>query len=97
MEDLDDAHFAATAWTGRCVRLGLGCRRLCVGRFFVVYWRCRRVRDLCCGHAEQPACDRDVLDACAVGEQAVMADAMVPFRQHVKKEAADELGDVVRL
>jgi hypothetical protein len=23
-----------------------------------------------------------------------MADAMVPFRQHVKKEAADELGDV---
>ena len=63
LEDLDDAHFAAAARTGLCMRLGLGCRRLCVGRFLIVHRFRRSVGDLCSGHADQLACERDVLDA----------------------------------
>jgi hypothetical protein len=69
LEDLDDEHFAAAARTGLCERLGLGCRRLCVERFLLVHRFRRNVGDLCCGDAEQLACERDVVDACAVGEQ----------------------------
>ena len=40
---------------------------------------------------EQLACAREVLDASAVGEEALVADAVKAVGQHVEEEAADEL------
>ena len=42
-------------------------------------------------HVEQLACSRDVGSPAAVGEQAVVADAVEAAWQHVDEEAADEL------
>ena len=42
-------------------------------------------------HGEQLAGSRDVVGAGAVGEQAVVADAVEAVRQHMDQEAADEL------
>ncbi len=40
---------------------------------------------------EQPATERELVGAVAVGEEAVVADAMEAIRQGVQQEAADEL------
>jgi hypothetical protein len=79
-EGLDDEHAAATAGT----RLGewLGCRWIDFDGLFG--------RRLC-----QPqvfARLRDRLGPVGAGEQAVVADAMEAFGQHVDEEPADELG-----
>jgi hypothetical protein len=46
-------------------------------------------RQVCSGEQLTSACD--VVGASAFGEQAVVADAMQAFWQHVDEEAADEL------
>ena len=48
------------------------------------------------GGAEQFSCTGDVGGAIAVGEEAVVTDAVQAFRQDVDQEAADELVDVER-
>ena len=45
---------------------------------------------------EQPATERELGGALAVGEEAVVADAMEAVRQGVQQEAADELVGVKR-
>ena len=42
------------------------------------------------GDGEQRAAQRELFGAAAVGEEAIMADAMKPVRQRVQQEAADE-------
>src|SRR3974390_1838485 len=74
-EHLDDDHAAAAAWTSRLAGIDTGSS----GRGF----RC------CSG--EQLARTSDVVGANALGEQAVVADAMQAFWQHVDEETADEL------
>ena len=74
-EDLDDDHATAAAWTIRLAGIDSGSGRLAV-RF-------------CSGEQLTRACD--VVGARAFGEQAVVADAVQAFWQHVDEEAADEL------
>src|SRR5690348_17603395 len=75
LEDLDDDHASAAAWTTRLVGIDGGSGRLAF-RF-------------CSGEQLTDACD--VVGASSFGEQAVVADAMQAFWQHVDEEAADEL------
>src|SRR5690242_19431863 len=74
-EHLNDDHATAAAWTSRFAGIGGGSGRLAV-RF-------------CSG--EQLAGAGDVVGTSGFGEQAVVADAMQAFWQHVDEEAADEL------
>jgi len=84
IEGLDDEHAAATARA----RLGewLRRRRIDFDRGFGRR-RCQ---------SQEFAHSRDRLGAVRAGEQAVVADAMEAFRQHVDEEPADELADVER-
>ena len=74
-EDLDDDHVTAAAWTSRLAEIGGGSGWL--GFRFC--------------NGEQLAGTCDVGGARAFGEQAVVADAVQAFWQHVDEEAADEL------
>jgi hypothetical protein len=74
-EDLDDDHAAAAAWTARLMGIDSSTDGPAVR--------------LCSG--EQLAGAGDVVGAGAFGEQAVVADAMQAFWQHVDEETADEL------
>ena len=74
-EDLDDDHAAAAAWTSRLAGIDDVSIGLAV-RF-------------CNGEQLTRTCD--VVGARAFGEQAVVADAMEAFWQHVDQESADEL------
>src|SRR5712691_5218914 len=78
-EGLDDDHAgaAARAWTGQHARFVGGSGRL----WF--FWAGR--------HGEQLARVGNVYRAGAVGEQPIVPDAMEALRQHVDKEAPDEL------
>ena len=75
LEDLDDDHATAAAWTSRLAGIDGSSGRLTF-RF-------------CNG--KQLTGARDVVGAGAFGEQAVVADAVQAFWQHVDEEAADEL------
>jgi hypothetical protein len=75
LEDLDDDHASAAAWTRRLAGIDGGTGGLAL-RF-------------CSGEQFTGACD--VVGARAFGEQAVVADAVQPFWQHVDQEAANEL------
>jgi len=75
LEDLDDDHVTATAWTSRLAGIG-GSRGGLALRF-------------CSG--EQFTGADDIGGAGAFGEQAVVTDAMQALGQHVDEEAADEL------
>src|SRR5215471_4103831 len=75
VEDLDDDHTTAAAWTSGLAGIDGGRGRLAFS--------------FCNG--EQLACVCDVVGAGAFGEQAVVADAVQAFWQHVDEEAADEL------
>src|SRR4030095_9388916 len=75
LEDLDGDHATAAAWTGRFAGIDDGSGGLAF-RF-------------CNG--EQLTGASDVVGASAFGEQAVVANAMQAFWQHVDKEAANEL------
>jgi hypothetical protein len=48
----------------------------------------------CAGHIEQGSAKRELLGAVAIGEQAVVTDAMEATRQYVEEEAAYEFGDL---
>src|SRR6478609_4639013 len=74
-EHLDDDHAAAAAWTGRLAGIDCGSGGLAF-RF-------------CSG--EQLTGAGDIVGTRAFGEQAVVADAVEAFWQHVDEEAADEL------
>jgi len=74
-EHLDDDHAAAAAWAARLTGIDSGLGRLAI-RF-------------CSGEQLTGACD--VVGAGAFGEQAVVADAVQAFWQHVNEEAAGEL------
>ena len=84
LEGLDDEHAAAAAGA----RLG---ERLCYRRIDLDRFLCHRR-----GQTEEFACPRDRLGAVRAGEQAVVADAMEAFGQHVDEEPADEFADVER-
>ena len=56
----------------------------------------RRMARLRCRCGEQPAAQRELGGAMAVGEEAVVADAMEAVGQGVQQEAADELVGVER-
>ena len=43
------------------------------------------------GHSQQQPCRRNVFRPTAVGEQAIVTNAMEPARQDVRQESADEL------
>jgi len=75
-EDLDDDHATAAAWTSGLAGIDIGTGRLAV-RF-------------CNGEQLTRTCD--VVSARAAGEQAIVADAVEAFWQHVDQEAADKLG-----
>jgi hypothetical protein len=75
LEDFDDNHATAAAWTSRLARIDGGSGRLAF-RF-------------CNGEQLTRTCD--VVGARAFGEQAVVADAVEAFWQHVDQESADEL------
>src|SRR6516165_987956 len=77
-------HPAATARTRmrECLRFTLPGAVGITGRF------------LWCRHVKQPARSRDVFRAPAIGEQAVMTDAVETVGQNVDQKAADELVDV---
>src|SRR5882762_33293 len=75
LEDLDDDHATAAAWTSRLAGLGGGSGVLGLG----------------VGNGEQLTRPRDVICARAAGEQAVVADAVEAVRQDVDEKAADEL------
>src|SRR5205823_10396201 len=75
LEDLDDDHATAAAWTTRLAGIYGGCGRLAVRS--------------CSGEQLTGACD--VVGASAFGEQAVVTDAVEAAWQHVDEEAADEL------
>ena len=72
-ENLDDDHATATAWTSGLVGIDSGTGRLAL-RF-------------CSG--EQLTRADDVVGASVFGEQAVVADAVQAFGQHVDEEASD--------
>ena len=74
-EDLDDDHATAAAWTSGLAGIDIGTGRLAV-RF-------------CNGEQLTRMCD--VVSARAAGEQAIVADAVEAFWQHVDQEAADKL------
>src|SRR5947208_10794552 len=78
LEDLDDDHATAAAWTTRLAGIDGGCGRLAV-RF-------------CNG--EQLTRTGDVVGAGAFGEQAVVADAVEAAWQYVDEEVADAAGVV---
>jgi hypothetical protein len=84
LEGFNDEHAAATARA----RLGewLRRRRSDFDRRFG-HGRCQ---------SQEFAHSRDRLGAVCAGEQAVAADAMEAFGQHVDQQAADELADVER-
>src|SRR5450631_4912857 len=84
LEGLDDEHATATARA----RLGehLRRRRINLDRFLGH----RR------GQTQEFARPRDRLGAVHAGEQAVVANAMEAFWQHVDEKPADELADVER-
>ncbi|SRR6266480_5840870 len=75
LEDLDDDHATAAAWTSRLAGIGGGSGGL--GFRF------------CNGEQLTRTCD--VGGARAFGEQAVVADAVQALGQHVDEEATDEL------
>src|SRR6185437_5300265 len=74
-EHLNDDHAAAATWATRLLGIDGGSGRLAVGF----------------GDGEQLTGACDIGGASAFGEQAVVADAMQAFWQHVDEEAADEL------
>ena len=76
LEDLDDDHATAAAWTNRLAGIDGGTGDL----------------GLCRRYVEQLARPRDIAGARAAGEQAIVADAVKAVRQDVDQEAADELG-----
>ncbi len=83
LECLDDDHAPAAARAGIRGRLG----------FTVIRTACvvglpGRLWDM-----EQLTGSGDILGPAAIGEQAIMADAVEPAGQHVDEEAADELVD----
>ena len=75
LEHLDDDHATAAAWTSRLTGIDGGSGGLAF-RF-------------CSAEQLTRACD--AVSASVLGEQAVMADAVQAFWQHVDEEAADEL------
>lgn len=84
-ERLDDLHSAAAAWTGwRLVG------RSDLVRIIVVVVRARRRR------REQLAAKCNIVGAVAVGEQAVVPDAVKAVRQGVHQKAPDELARLER-
>src|SRR5882757_8220832 len=83
LECLYDDHAPATAWAG--VRGWLG---LAIIRTADIAGLPRRL-----GNIEQLTGAGDVLGPAAVGEQAIMADAVEPAGKYVDEEAADELID----
>src|ERR1700694_2786345 len=83
-EGLDDEHAAAAAGA----RLGEWLRRRCIDFDRRFGWRrCQ---------SQEFARSRDRFGAIRAGEQAVVADAMEAFGEHVDEEPADELADVER-
>ena len=75
LKDLDNDHSTAAAWTGRLAGVVDG-----------LSWFTLTIFD---GQHLARACD--VVDAGAPRQQAVMADAVKAFWQHMDEEAADEL------
>ena len=90
-EELDDEHAAAAAgaWPRRDIQL-LGLVGDAVCRRFS--W----LRGLGHGDAEQLACACNSLAAMAVGEEAIVPDAVEALRKHVDQEPPDELVRVQR-
>ena len=84
VEGLNDEHAAATAGA----RLGEWPRRRWID--FDRRFRRRRCQ------SQELARSRDRLGAICAGEQAIVADAMEAFGQHMDEKAADELADVER-
>src|SRR5271167_3393214 len=83
LEDLDDDHAPAAAWTGIRGWLGLTVIGTAgVGGLPGRLW-----------DVEELTGASDVPGPAAIGEQTVMADAVEPAGQHVDQEAADELVD----
>ena len=79
-EDLDDDHATAAAWTRRLA--GVDCGSDGLGFRF-------------CNGEQLPRVGY-VVGTSASGEQAVVADAMEAFGEHVDEEPADKLADVER-
>jgi|SRR4029077_17903114 hypothetical protein len=79
LEVLDDDHAAAAAWTA-IDRWLVNIGGISTGG--LILW-----------HREQLASASDVVGTRGFGEQAVMADAVEAFGQHMDEEAADELVD----
>ena len=80
LEGLDDDHGSAAG------RAGIGKPRRLLGigdRIGFALW---------CWDAEQPTRSVEVLGAPAVGEEAIVADAVEALGQDVNEEASDELG-----
>lgn len=75
LKNLDDDHAAAAAWTRWLAAVDDG-----LGRFILTI-----------ADGEQFARACDIVGADAPCEQALMADAVKAFWQHVDEEAADEL------
>ena len=73
LEDLDDDHATATAWTSGLVGIDSGTGRLAL-RF-------------CSG--EQLTGTRDVVGTSTFGKQSVVTDAVQALGQHVDEEASD--------
>jgi hypothetical protein len=84
LEGLNDEHAAATAGA----RLGEWPRR----RWIDLDRGFGRRR----GQTQELSRPRDRLGAVCAGEQAIVADAMEAFGQHMDEKAADELADVER-
>ena len=81
LETFDDHHSTAEAWAALRVGGRAGGNGLGGGG----------VRRFARGLAEQRPAPRQILGAMAVGEQAVVTDAMEAVRQHVHQEPAHEL------
>src|ERR1700757_5270921 len=75
LEDLDDDHATAAAWASRLAAIDDG-----TGGLPLRFLKGKQLTGAC-----------DVVGARAFGEQAVVADAVEAFGQHVDEEAADEL------
>jgi len=75
IESFDDDHASAAAWARR--RFVVGSARTVV---VVGVIRGRR------GHLEQTSSEVELVGAVAVGEEAVVTDAMEAARQHVEQE-----------
>ena len=82
-EHVDDDHAAAAGRTCGFVWLRLidGISRLDIGQRTVVL------------SSQETVCPGDIVGAVAIGEQAVMADAVEAFGKDVDQEAPDELVD----